>query len=320
MRAGARRCETAVMTVMFHSTLDDPTEWVPRLQALMPGEDIRVWPDIGDPAGVEVAVVWIPPDGGLARLAGLRMVQSLGAGINQLGMHDFPSHVRVARLVDSGLTGMMTEYALLAALRYARNFDYHERAQRGSTWDYVMPTGVGSCPVGVLGLGVIGAAVARRLAENGFLVSGWARSNKTIDGVTCFSGNEGLPAFLHDLRVLINLLPLTPQTTNILDEKLFAMLPKGAFVVNIGRGAHLVDADLLAAINSGHLGGATLDVFREEPLPAGHPFWLHPRITITPHCAGTGDPDSAAEVVAENIRRAKRGDPLLNEVDRARGY
>jgi len=248
------------------------------------------------------------------------MVQSLGAGINQLGMHDFPSHVRVARLVDSGLTGMMTEYALLAALRYARNFDYHERAQRGSTWDYVMPTGVGSCPVGVLGLGVIGAAVARRLAENGFLVSGWARSNKTIDGVTCFSGNEGLPAFLHDLRVLINLLPLTPQTTNILDEKLFAMLPKGAFVVNIGRGAHLVDADLLAAIDSGHLGGATLDVFREEPLPAGHPFWLHPRITITPHCAGTGDPDSAAEVVAENIRRAKRGDPLLNEVDRARGY
>jgi len=116
------------------------------------------------------------------------------------------------------------------------------------------------------------------------------------------------------------LLPLTPQTTNILDAKLFAMLPKGAFVVNIGRGAHLVDADLLAAIDSGHLGGATLDVFREEPLPARHPFWLHPRITITPDCAGTGDPDSAAEVVAENIRRANRGDPLLNEVDRARGY
>jgi glyoxylate/hydroxypyruvate reductase len=247
-------------------------------------------------------------------------VQSLGAGINQLGMHDFPSHVRVARLVDTGLTRMMTEYALLAALRYARNFDYHERAQRGSAWDYVMPTGVGGCRVGVLGLGVIGAAVARRLAENGFLVSGWARSNKTIDGATCFSGDDGLSAFLADLRVLINLLPLTPQTTNILDEKLFATLPKGAFVVNIGRGAHLVEADLLAAIDSGHLGGATLDVFREEPLPAGHPFWLHPRITITPHCAGTGDPDSAAEVVAENIRRAKRGDPLLNEVDRARGY
>jgi glyoxylate/hydroxypyruvate reductase A len=308
------------MSVIFHSTLDDPTEWVPRLQALLPGEDIRVWPDIGDPAAVEVAVVWIPPDGGLVGLTSLRLVQSLGAGINQLGMHSFPPHVRVARLVDRGLTGMMTEYALLVALHYARNFDYHGRAQRRSTWDYVMPTGVGSCRVGVLGLGVIGAAVARRLAENGFPVSGWARSNKTIDGVTCFSGDERLSAFLADLRVLINLLPLTPQTANILDAKLFAMLPKGASVVNIGRGAHLVDADLLAAIDSGHLGGATLDVFREEPLPTGHPFWLHPRITITPHCAGTGDPDSAAEVVAENIRRAKRGDPLLNEVDRARGY
>jgi glyoxylate/hydroxypyruvate reductase A len=305
---------------MFHSTLDDPAEWVPRLQALLPEADIRVWPDIGDPAAVEVAVVWIPPEEGLVSFTGLRAVQSLGAGINQLGMHTFPPSVRVARLVDSGLTGMMTEYALLAALRYARNFDFHERAQRASTWDYVMPAGVGAFTVGVMGLGVIGAATALRLAANGFPVRGWARSAKALDGVACFSGADELPAFLSETRVLINLLPLTPQTENILDAKLFAMLPKGAFVVNIGRGAHLVDADLLAALDSGHLAGATLDVFRPEPLPSDHPFWLHPRILMTPHVAGTGDPDSAAKLVAENIRRAMHGEPLLNEVDRARGY
>jgi glyoxylate/hydroxypyruvate reductase A len=195
---------------------------------------------------------------------------------------------------------------------YARNLDAHERAQRASTWDYLMPTGVGSFTVGVMGLGVIGAATALRLAANGFPVRGWARSAKTLEGVACFSGAAGLTEFLSGTRILINLLPLTPQTEGILDARLFAALPQGAFVVNIGRGAHLVDADLLAALDSGHLAGATLDVFR--------PFWLHPRILMTPHVAGTGDPDSAAQVVAENIRRAKRGEALLNEVDRARGY
>lgn len=308
------------MTVMFHSTLDDPAEWIPRLKALLPEEDIRVWPDIGDPAGVEIAVVWIPPEEGLVSFTGLRAVQSLGAGINQLGMHAFPAHVRVARLVDRGLTGMMTEYALLAALRYARNFDHHERAQRAATWDYVMPTGVGGFAVGVMGLGVIGAATALRLAENGFPVRGWARSPKSLDGVTCFSGAAELPAFLRETRILVNLLPLTPETENILNAELFAMLPNGAFVVNIGRGAHLVDADLLAALDSGHLAGATLDVFRPEPLPSDHPFWRHPRILMTPHVAGTGDPDSAAQVVAENIRRVRSGETLLNQVDRSRGY
>ncbi len=308
------------MTVMFHSTLDDPAEWVPRLRALLPDEDIRIWPDIGDPAKVEVAVVWIPPEDGLVSFTGLRAVQSLGAGINQLGMHAFPSHVRVARLVDSGLTGMMTEYALLAALRYARNIDHHERAQRAESWDYVMPTGVGTFTVGVMGLGVIGGATALRLAANGFPVRGWSRSPKQLDGVACFSGDAGLADFLAGTRVLINLLPLTPQTENILDGKVFAMLPRRAYVVNIGRGAHLVDADLLAALDSGHLAGATLDVFRPEPLPPGHPFWRHPRILMTPHVAGTGDPDSAARVVAENIRRVRLNETLLNEVDRARGY
>jgi glyoxylate/hydroxypyruvate reductase A len=308
------------MTVMFHSTLDDPAEWVPRIQALLPDEDVRIWPDIGDPAKVEVAVVWIPPEEGMKSFTGLRAIQSLGAGINQLSMHLLAPGVRIGRLVDTGLTGMMTEYALLAALRYARNIDFHERAQRESKWEYVMPAGVKSFTAGVMGLGAIGSATALRLAANGFTTRGWARSAKALDGVTCFSGEATLPEFLSETQILVNLLPLTPQTENILDAKLFAMLPKGAFVINIGRGAHLVDADLLAALDSGHIAGATLDVFRPEPLPSDHPFWQHPRILMTPHVAGTGDPDSAAQVVAENIRRAKSGEPLLNEVDRARGY
>jgi glyoxylate/hydroxypyruvate reductase A len=308
------------MSIVFHSVLDDPEEWVPRLRVLLPEEDIRVWPDIGDPAKVEVAVTWIPPEGALESFTNLIAVQSLGAGINHLPIQTFPPQVRIARLVDSGLTGMMADYGLFAALRYARNIDHHERMQRAGTWDYVMPRGLASCPVGVMGLGVIGGATALKLAANGFPVSGWARSPKTLAGIDCYSGEAGLPVFLSKIRVLINLLPLTAQTENILDAKLFAMLPQGAFVVNMGRGGHLVDADLLAAIDSGHLGGATLDVFRPEPPPSDHPFWNHPRILMTPHVAGTGDPDSAAQVVAENIMRAKRGDPMLNEVDRARGY
>jgi len=308
------------MTIVFHSELDDPAEWVPRLQKLLPGETIRVWPDIGNPAEVDVAVVWIPPEGALASFTNLKAVQSLGAGVNHLPLQTFPPHVRIARLVDSGLSGMMADYGLFAALRYARNIDHHERMQRERTWDWVMPRLLSSCPVGVMGLGVIGGATARKLALNGFPVSGWARSRKTIDGITCYSGEAELPKFLSGIRVLINLLPLTAETEGVLNAKLFAMLPKGAFVVNMGRGGHLVDADLIAAIDSGHLGGATLDVFRPEPPPPEHPFWTHPRILMTPHIAGTGDPDSAAQVVAENIRRAKRGEPMMNEVDRARGY
>jgi glyoxylate/hydroxypyruvate reductase A len=308
------------MTVLFYSTLDDPAEWLPRLRGLMPKEDFVVWPEIGDPRTVDVALLLMQPPGGLGAFTALRVVQSLGAGVNQLALDTMPPGVRVARLVDPGLTERMAEYCLLAILRYHRSFDVFERVQRAGAWAYRLPEPRSGYPIGIMGLGEIGGAVARRLAANQFTVRGWSRRPKQIADVACFTGEHGLPAFLRGLRALICVLPLTPATEGILSARLFEQLAPGAVLINVGRGLHLVEDDLLAALQSGQLTGATLDVFREEPLPANHPFWSHKLILMTPHVAGAGDPDTAAGLVVENIRRARAGAPLLHELDRERGY
>jgi glyoxylate/hydroxypyruvate reductase A len=227
--------------------------------------------------------------------------------------------IRVARLVDAGLTQRMAEYCLLAALRYSRHFDAHERAQRAGQWIVRLPQPPADYPVGVLGLGVLGAATALRLQANGFPVRGWTRTPKTVEGIDCFAGPAQLDAFLDGLKIVICLLPLTPETRGILDARLFGRL-KSAFLINVGRGPHLVDADLIRALDAGQIEAATLDVFHQEPPPAEHPFWRHPRILMTPHIASTGDPATATAIVVENIRAARAGTPLLFEVARDRGY
>jgi glyoxylate/hydroxypyruvate reductase len=308
------------MALMFLSA-DDPAEaWREALLAEIPELDFRIWPEVGDPAAIDLALVWQPPPGELARYPNLRAILSLGAGIDgllaQQGLPDVP----IARMVDPSFTRTMTEYVVLATLRHHRQFDHFERKQRAARWSYAFPPQAADRRVGVMGLGVLGSAAAASLAAHGFPVAGWSREAKELSDIESFAGRAGLRAFLARTDILVCLLPLTRDTGGILNAATFAEMPRGAYLINVARGAHLVEADLIAALDSGQLAGATLDVFREEPLPADHPLWRHPKILITPHVASYASPLTAAEGVAANIRRARAGQPLLHQVDRARGY
>lgn len=308
------------MALLFLSADDPAEEWRAELTARMPGLEVRIWPDVGDPADIEVALVWRAPPGELARYPNLKAILSLGAGIEWLIGDPTVPDVPIARMVDPSLTRTMTEYVFLAVLRHHREFDRFEREQRARRWAYRFPPQAADRRVGIMGLGELGAAAARALARHGFQVAGWSRTPKAIDGVTSHAGRAALAGFLHRTDILVCLLPLTADTQGILDAETFAALPHGAAVINVARGAHLVEADLLAALDSGHLGGATLDVFREEPLPPESPLWAHPKILITPHVASYCVPSTAADGVVDNIRRALAGEPLRHQVDRTRGY
>jgi len=309
------------MKILFASSSDDPADWVPTLMAELPEAEIRVHPDVGDPAGIDYALVWKPPPGLLAALPNLKAILSLGAGVDALlADPTLPGGVPLARLVDPGLTVGMTDYVcwqVLAAHRRAADY----RAQQARVrWRPLAEALAPERRVGVMGLGELGADAARMLAALRFDVAGWSRSAKSIPGVACFSGAEGLAEFLARTEILVCLLPLTPQTAGVLDADLFARLPRGAHVINAGRGGHLVDTDLLAALDSGQVSTAALDVFHDEPLPAVHPFWRHPRVTVTPHVASVTHARSAARTIAADIRRLEAGQPPAHPVDRRRGY
>jgi len=247
-----------------------------------------------------------------------RAVLNLWAGVE--GIVDNPTlHLPLARMVDHGLTQGMVEWVTGHVLRHHLGMDTHILHQEG-VWRSDVPPLAPSRGVSVLGLGALGAACARMLASLGFQVTGWSRRPKEIDAIRCLSGAGGLDTALAEAEILVLLLPLTPQTECLLDAARLARLPEGAMILNPGRGPLIDDDALLAALDTGHVGHATLDVFREEPLPPEHPFWAHPGVTVTPHIASETRPETAAEAIAENVRRAEAGEPLLHLVDRARGY
>ncbi len=308
------------MALLFYSNEDDPEAWRLELQRRIPDLDFRVWPAVGDPMDVTAALVWLPPPGLLAGLPHLRAVLSLGAGVDSLLADDTLPEVPLCRMVDPSLTASMAEYALALVLRYHRNLELYEALQRVARWQLRMPRPAAACTVGVMGQGTLGSAAATLLASHGFRVRGWSRSAHTLPGVTSYAGQGGLDAFLADTEILVCLLPLTSETEGILGADLLAQLPAGARLINLARGRHLVEGDLLDALASGRLAHATLDVFREEPLPPDHPFWRHPKVTVTPHSASYSLPASGADMVAENVRRIALGEPLLHRVDGARGY
>ncbi|MGQ0579240.1 MAG: 2-hydroxyacid dehydrogenase [Betaproteobacteria bacterium] len=309
------------MTILFFSEADSAEPWREAFARELPGIAFRVWPDPGPAENVRYALVWKPPQGFLAQFPNLRAILALGAGVDPIPDDPaLPKGVPLLRLVDAGFPAQMAEYAMYAVLRFQRRMGEIEALQLQARWDQLDPYFVRDFPVGVMGLGVIGAFVAQRLAAAGYAVAGWTRSPKQLDGVEVFAGSETFTKLLSRSRVVVNALPLTPKTANILDAAAFASMPRGGYVVNIGRGAHLVDRDLIAALDSGQLDGAMLDVFREEPLPSSHPFWRHPKIVVTPHVAA---PTIASEVqaqVIENIRRLERGDPPIGLVDLKKGY
>jgi glyoxylate/hydroxypyruvate reductase A len=306
------------MRAAFLSTSLPFAPWQAALAEHMPELELVAWPASGP---IDAALAWQPPAGALAALKTLRIVHALGAGIEELlADQGLAPGVPVVRLVDPSMTRAMGEYVQLQVLRLHRH-DLDYRAQQAAQdWRELPQKAADERRVGILGLGVLGSEVALRLKVLGFDVAGWSRLQRKQKGIPCFSGKDGLAALVAQSDILVCLLPLTRETENILDARLFAALPKGAAIVNCGRGAQLVEADLLAALATGQLSAAVLDVFRTEPLPPAHPFWVHPRVVVTPHAAAATNPRTAAPIVAAGLRRFAAGKRPANLVDRARGY
>jgi glyoxylate/hydroxypyruvate reductase A len=309
------------VTLLIKTDIDRGNAWAEALAANYPELKTVNWPFKGDPAEIDYALVWQPPKGELKRYPNLKAIFSVGAGIDHLASDpDLPAGVPVVRMVEPGLTAGMSEYVVLAVLNHHRFMLDYAAQRRAKVWEEIPQLPAEARQVGILGLGVLGRDAAEKLKPFGFHLAGWSRSPKSITGVTCFHGSGGLDAFLGGTDILVCLLPLTAETTGILNAETFARLPAGAAVINVGRGKQLVEADLLAALDSGQIGGATLDVFQNEPLPEDHPFWEHPRVFMTPHIASMTVPQSAVRAVVANIQRLESGEALQHVVDLQRGY
>lgn len=308
------------MSLLVISPGEDVSAWVSALRSAGPDIDVETWPEVANAAAVEMALTWNHPPGELARYPNLKAVVSMGAGVDHLLRDPYLPPAPIARLVDPSLAQAMTEYVVLAVLEHHRQLGEYRRLQAQRRWRQLGRPRASDRRVGIMGLGRLGAHAARALSQLGFRVSGWSQTRKALAGIRCFAGAGELAGFLARTNVLVCLLPLTPATEGILNRGTFARLEQGAYLINVARGAHLVEADLLEALASGRLCGACLDVFRTEPLPVEHPFWTHPRITVTPHVSSLTDPAAIASQVVDNYRRALRGEPLRNPVDKERAY
>lgn len=308
------------MSFLYESDPERGAVWARLFAERAPEVDFRTWPDVGDPAAVRYLAAWEPPENLTEAFPNLEIVFSVGAGVDQFDFSRIPPEVPVVRMVESGLVAGMVEYATLAVLAAHRDWLTYAAQQREAVWNPIRVRTAGSRRVGVLGMGVLGQAVLTTLLGFGFQCAGWSRTAHWKPGIDSYAGEEGLDAFLARTDILVCLLPLTEATRGILSRNLFERLPPGAVLVNVGRGGHLVEPDLLDALESGRLSAAFLDVFDTEPLPAGHPFWRHPRIMVTPHIASMTQAETSAEVVLDNLRRHREGLPLIGLVDRRRGY
>ena len=304
------------ITICFEKL--DPTPWVQGLQQAFPEATVSAWAP-GAPQA-DHAIVWAPPQQFIDEQPGLQTLFNIGAGVDALLQLKLPPSLKVVRLDDAGMSVQMAEYVCHAVIRHFREFDGYDLDTQAGKWSYRKPRSRADFSVGVMGLGVLGERVAKALQVFEFPVHGYSRSAKQLDGVRCFHGAAQLPDFLAVSRVLVNLMPLTPETENILNHHTLSQLQSGAYLINVARGRHLVEEDLLALLETGQMAGAMLDVFRTEPLPAGHPFWTHPRITVTPHTsARTLRSESIAQIVGK-IQALQRGGAINGVVDPQRGY
>lgn len=309
------------MSVLIVCPGKDPENWVETLKNQHPGMNIHVYPEDHDKEDVEFALAWNHPRGLFKNYPNLKVIASMGAGVDHILSDDgLPEGVKVTRVIDEMLTEDMSDFVLSLVMNHIRGLHYYTRAQQEKKWDRFQYQRPQDTKVGIMGLGVLGNAVADKLHKNFFQVYGWARTEKSCDNVTSFHGKEQLEEFLKNSQVLVCLLPLTEDTENILNADLFDMLPEGAYVINVARGQHLVEHDLMEMIDKGHLSGATLDVFREEPLPDEHPFWEHSKINITPHIASLTNPASVVPQIIENYERMMENEPLKNKVELDKGY
>lgn len=309
------------MALLFVCEGERNEPWIEALNHHAPDLEVRCYPDLGDTSEITYALAWKPPAGLLKSLPNLKVVFSLGAGIDHLASDpELPKDRPVVRMIEPGLTYGMTDYVVMSVLAHHRRLVEFLALQRERRWEMLFVPLSSDRRVGIMGLGELGGHAAQALVGLGFDVAGWSRGPKELSGVTCYHGPDGLGAFLARSEILVCLLPMTERTQGILCAETFAQLPRGAALVNPGRGKHLVETDLIPALDSGQLSGASLDVFETEPLPEDHPFWSDSRILITPHIAAITMPMTGSKAVIDNIQRYESGQNLENVVDFSRGY
>lgn len=308
------------MALLLTPIFGGPEVWRREFGAAMAELDVRIWPEIGDPADIEAAAILALPPGALAKLPNLRLILSLTAGTDALLRDPALPDVPIVRAGDPTGDAMMSETALLHVLRHHRNMPEYLAAQARREWKKLPVKRADERNVGVMGLGTIGLACAQMVGSVGFQVAGWVRMPRDEAGIEVFAGREQFGAFLARSEIVLNLLPLTPETRGIINAETLAMLPAGAAIINLGRGEHVVETDLIAALDSGQLAAATLDVYPVEPLPKESPLWAHPKITVMPHVARRLDPSDLAPRICAILRDFRAGRPLGQLVDRKRGY
>ncbi|MGW8123060.1 2-hydroxyacid dehydrogenase [Roseivirga echinicomitans] len=306
------------MDILLSTSVWDPKEWIEGLDISDQVGEIHAWPTDKDLSNVEALFVWKPlAEGVVKRLPKLKWISSLGAGVDHLVTDpQIPKNIPITRIVDPNLTADMANYVMMGVIMYQRRFLELQENQQKKHWERLAYK---KLKVGVMGLGVLGGHLAKQLYSAGFEVAGYSRTQKQIEGVTCYDENH-LNAFLSELDVLVNLLPITPKTVGMLNYDLLRKTPKGCYLINVARGNHLVDNDLLKLLDENHLSGALLDVFHQEPLPREHPFWTHEKVMVTPHVASVTSPESALNLLKENLQRLIDGKELLHQVDKEIGY
>lgn len=309
------------MSIVFISKTKDPGPWVKSLKAIEPEITIQVHGNVSRPEEIEFALAWNHEPGDFDRYPNLKVICSMGAGVDHLFKDTrLPERIKICRIFDEQLVTDMNEFVTALIFNHLKNLNDYKIDNVQKIWQPKPYLSIKDSRIGIMGLGQLGKKLAIYLTGIGFKVSGWSANPKTLKEVETFHGNDQLKDFLAKTNILICLLPLTSKTHGILNKQLFLSLPKGAFLINVARGGHLVETDLAEMVENGHLSGASLDVFNQEPLPEDHFFWKHPKIHITPHIASITDPASVAPQVIENYKRMKAGKSLLNEVSREKEY
>jgi glyoxylate/hydroxypyruvate reductase len=295
--------------------------WKETMSKLLPELDVVLWDeDKFRKEDISYAIVWAPPRGALASLPNLECVLSVGAGVAHITEDpSYPRKVPIIRTVGTALRQRMCEYVALHVLRIHRRLPEIEEAARAGEWKQFVEPVASNIVVGVMGVGNLGTAVGSTLRGLGYQVKGWSRRGRPVEGIKIYTRDQ-LPAFLEGVHILVSILPGTADTENVIDSRTISLLPKGAWVINVGRGSQVNESDLIAGLNSGHLAGAVLDVFRREPLPSDHPFWKHPKILITSHTASAIEPSVGGTIIAENLRAFMRGEKVSDVVDIEQGY
>lgn len=309
------------MKVLFVAGDSKPERWTQPIKALLPEAEVVTWDPNGDPVMADYAIVWRPPGELFAREPSLKAIFNLGAGVDGLmSLPELPPELTVVRLEDAGMSVQMAEHVVHQLLEISRNMQVYRTQQNQHQWQLHRPIKRSEWPIGVMGMGQIGTRVASTLASLDYQVNGWARSVHSLAGITTFAGPDGLAPFLQASRVLVNTLPLTDDTRDLINYDLLSQLQPDSVIINVGRGEHLVEQDLLDALDEGPVARASLDVFRQEPLPADHPFWQHPNIIVTPHISARSLRESTLEQITAKIRAHAQGRAITGVVDRSRGY